>query len=108
MTISITFIAPDGTSSVVTANNGDSIMQVAVVNNIDGIIGECGGSMMCATCHCYVGDDWTGKVGGPGSGEAELLECAASEVKPSSRLACQIKVSPELDGLVIHLPEAQI
>ncbi len=104
----IVFIAADGTKTEVDANDGDSIMQVAVANDIDGIIGECGGSMMCATCHCYVGGEWTEKVGEQVEGEADLLECAMSEVRPTSRLSCQITVTPELDGLVIELPESQL
>lgn len=104
----ITYIAADGTETQVEARPGDSVMQAAVANDVDGIIGECGGSMMCATCHCYVDDAWADATGGRGEGEDDLLDCAASEVKPTSRLSCQIRMREELDGLVIHLPEAQI
>lgn len=106
--VKVTYVANDGTTTEVEARAGDSVMQTAVSNDVDGIIGECGGSMMCATCHCYVDDAWTEAVGGRGEGEDELLDCAASEVKPTSRLSCQIKLSAELDGLVVHLPEAQL
>lgn len=104
----VIFIAHDGKKTEVEAQEGESVMHVAVQNDVDGIIGECGGSMMCATCHCYVDDDWVEKAGKQRDGEGDMLECAASEVTPASRLSCQIKMTCELDGLVIHLPEAQI
>lgn len=104
----ITFIATDGTTTEVEANEGDSVMHTAVQNDVDGIIGECGGSMMCATCHCYVDDAWAEATGPQEDGESDLLDCAASEVRPTSRLSCQIKMRPELDGVVIHLPESQL
>jgi 2Fe-2S ferredoxin len=106
--IKVTYIAADGTATEVEAKDGDSVMHAAVANDVDGIIGECGGSMMCATCHCYVDEAWSEAVGGRHDGEGDLLDCAASEVKATSRLSCQIKVGPELDGLVVHLPEAQL
>ncbi|MBD9529399.1 2Fe-2S iron-sulfur cluster binding domain-containing protein [Paracoccus sp. PAR01] len=108
MTMKITFIAADGTVTPVEVTAGESIMRAAVQNDVDGVIGECGGSMMCATCHCYVDDAWTDAVGPQEDGESDLLDCAASEVRASSRLSCQIKMRPELDGLVIHLPESQL
>lgn len=104
----ITYIAADDTVTEVQAREGDSVMQAAVANDVDGIIGECGGSMMCATCHCYVDDAWAEKTGPQNDGESGLLDCAASEVKPTSRLSCQIRMRAELDGLVVHLPEAQL
>lgn len=104
----VIFIAHDGTKTEVEAAAGESVMHAAVQNNVDGVIGECGGSMMCATCHCYVDDDWVEKAGTQRDGESDMLECAASEVKATSRLSCQIKMTADLDGLVIHLPEAQI
>lgn len=104
----ITYVTADGTETEVEAREGDSVMQAAVANDIDGVIGECGGSMMCATCHCYVDEAWTERTGPQHDGESDLLDCAVSEVKETSRLSCQIKMRPELDGLVVHLPEAQI
>ncbi|GGN58311.1 MAG: (2Fe-2S)-binding protein [Novosphingobium sp.] len=87
---------------------GENVMHGAVYNGIEGIAGECGGALSCATCHCYVDDAWTAKVGGPSSeAEEELLENASSEVKPNSRLSCQIEMTDDLDGLVIHMPESQ-
>ena len=104
----VTYIAADGTTTSVDVPLGENVMRGALYNNIDGIVGECGGGLSCATCHCYVDDAWTAPVGGPSStAETELLEAAASEVKASSRLSCQIVMTEALDGLVVHLPEAQ-
>ncbi|AYF03711.1 (2Fe-2S)-binding protein (plasmid) [Paracoccus yeei] len=104
----ITFIAADGTETQVDAPEGESVMRAAVGNDVDGIIGECGGAMMCATCHCYVDEAWAEAVGPQEDGESDLLDCAASETRPTSRLSCQIRMRAELDGVVIHLPEAQL
>lgn len=104
----VTFIAADGTATEVEVEEGQSLMQAAVSHDVDGIIGECGGSMMCATCHCYVDEAWAERVGAQQYGESDLLDCAVSEVRPGSRLSCQIRMTAELDGVVIHLPEAQL
>lgn len=104
----IVFVDANGTTTEIEADEGESVMRAAVANDVDGIIGECGGSMMCATCHCYVDDAWAEKTGEQHDGESDLLDCAASEVKPTSRLSCQIKMRADLDGVVIHLPESQL
>ncbi len=104
----VTFIDANGTETTVDAKTGDSVMQTAMAHGIDGITAECGGAMACATCHAYVADDWTDKVGPAGETEADMLEFAACEVKPSSRLSCQITVNDELDGLIVFLPEHQV
>ncbi|MFN3275677.1 MAG: 2Fe-2S iron-sulfur cluster-binding protein [Paracoccus sp. (in: a-proteobacteria)] len=101
----ISFITPDGTRHDIDARDGQSVMQVALAADLEGIIGECGGSMMCATCHCY---DDESRSGPRRDGEEEMLESAACEVTPDSRLSCQIRVSPALEGLVIRLPETQL
>lgn len=106
--VKVTYMAADGTRTDVDANEGSTVMHTAVANNVDGIVGECGGAMMCATCHCYVDEAWVGRVGARSDGEEDMLEGAASEVTDRSRLSCQIKLAPELDGLVVHLPEDQI
>ena len=104
----VTYVQFDGSKQTVDVPVGENVMRGALYNGIDGIAGECGGAPSCATCHCYVDDAWTAKVGGPADDvEAELLEAAASEIKASSRLSCQIVMSEALDGLVIHLPETQ-
>ncbi len=106
--VKVTFIEHDGTETTVEAAEGDSVMSAAIANGIDGIVAECGGSMMCATCHCYVDDAWADRTGPRKEGEDDMLESAASEVKETSRLSCQIKLTADLDGLVVHLPEEQV
>ena len=103
----VTFVAADGTRTTVEAEEGSNVMQTAVANDVDGIVGECGGSMMCATCHCYVDEAWVSKTGERQQDEDDMLEGAASEVKPTSRLSCQIRIDDRMDGLVVHLPEEQ-
>ncbi len=104
----ITFISADGTAQTVDARTGDNVMQTALAQGIEGITAECGGAMACATCHAYVADDWADKVGPATGAEADMLDFAACEVTPSSRLSCQITITEELDGLVLRLPETQI
>lgn len=105
--VKVTYITADGQETTVDAQEGSNVMHTALNNNIDGIVGECGGAMMCATCHCYVDDAWAEKTGERMDGEEDMLDCAAAEIKPTSRLSCQIKIDPSLDGLVVHLPEDQ-
>lgn len=105
--VKVTYVAHDGTEATIEAEDGDSVMHTAVSNDVDGIVGECGGSMMCATCHCYVDEAWADRAGARADGEDDMLEGAASEVTARSRLSCQIRLNPELDGLVVHLPEEQ-
>jgi len=104
----INFIHPDGRAEPVEAETGDSAMHAAIVHGLDGIVAECGGSLVCATCHVYVDDAWIGRVGAVGDDEDELLAGAAAERQAGSRLSCQIKITPELDGLVLRLPERQV
>lgn len=104
----IRFLSATGADRVVTARDGESVMHAAILNDVPGIVAECGGSMMCATCHCYVDPAWLSKLPPASEAEREMLSCAASEVTEESRLSCQIKVGPELDGLVIRLPEGQL
>ena len=103
----VIYIGPDGARREVEARSGDSVMQTALNNDVDGIVGECGGSMMCATCHVYVDEAFLDKVGGRVPGEDMMLEGASCEVMPNSRLSCQIVMSDELDGLTVTLPESQ-
>ncbi len=106
--VKVTYVAAEGTRTEIDAREGTSVMHAAVAQDVDGIIGECGGAMMCATCHCYVDEAWVERVGDRSEGEEDMLEGAASEVTGRSRLSCQIKLTPELVGLVVHLPEEQI
>jgi ferredoxin, 2Fe-2S len=104
----ITYVEFDGTSHDIDVPVGENVMRGAQYHDLPGIVGECGGGLACATCHCYVDDAWMDRVGGPSSkDEADMLESTAAEVKPTSRLSCQITVAAELDGLIVHLPERQ-
>jgi ferredoxin, 2Fe-2S len=103
----VTYVQHNGARHEVDVPVGDSIMQGAVNNMIDGIVAECGGGLACATCHCYVDEAWADKVGEPSETENEMLEAAASERKKTSRLSCQISVTDALDGIVVYLPETQ-
>lgn len=105
---SITFVAHDGTRRTVTEAAGVSVMQAAQNAGLAGIVAECGGSMMCATCHVYVQEPWGQKLAEMTATEHEMLTMTASERKPSSRLSCQIVMSDALDGIVVELPETQI
>src|SRR5271156_2989131 len=97
------FILPDGREIAANADIGESVMRAAVNHDVPGILGDCGGSCSCATCHAYVDDAWISRVPGAACHETELLESAA-DLRPNSRLTCEIKVTAELDGLVIRLP----
>ena len=102
----ITFIQPDGTRQEVVAEPGLTVMEAARKELVPGIEAECGGACSCATCHVYVDDAWREKVGPPSEMEEDMLDFAF-DVRASSRLSCQIKVSEELDGLVVSVPEKQ-
>lgn len=104
----INFIHADNRVEHVEAEIGDSAMRAAVAHGIDGIVAECGGSAVCATCHVYVDDNWIGRLTAVGDDEDALLDGTASERQPNSRLSCQIKITPELDGLVLRLPDRQV
>ena len=105
---SVTYVQHDGSSQVIEVATHENVMRGALNHDLPGIIGECGGGLACATCHCYVDPAWTEQVGGPSSqDEADMLESTAAEVTPASRLSCQIVMSPALDGLIVHLPENQ-
>jgi 2Fe-2S ferredoxin len=99
----IIFVEPDGNRREVIAETGESAMQVATRNNVAGIIGECGGSCMCATCHCYVDAGSAGLLDGPEAMESETLEFVAKHVRAESRLACQIRLADRQDGLMLHV-----
>ena len=102
----IKFIEADGKEHEVEAQEGQSVMQTAVNNLVPGIIAECGGFASCATCHGYVDEAWLKKLPPPDAAEEGMISCAF-HVKPNSRLTCQIKVTPALDGLVVRLPVSQ-
>ena len=102
----ITFIQYDGTEHVHDGKTGLSVMEVAVKNNVPGIDADCGGACACATCHVYVDDAWLARTGDKSAMEESMLDFAEN-VQPNSRLSCQIRVSDDLDGLIVRLPENQ-
>ncbi|VAW19795.1 Ferredoxin, 2Fe-2S [hydrothermal vent metagenome] len=102
----ITFVEADGTRHETDAENGSSVMETALGAGVQGIVGECGGACTCATCHVYVDEAWSEKTGAPSAMEEDMLDFAF-EVKPNSRLSCQITVKDELDGLVVFVPSQQ-
>jgi len=102
----ITFVDHNGESRSIDVENGATVMEAAIRNAIPGIEAECGGACACATCHVYVDDAWTEIVGPPSQMEEDMLDFAF-EVRPTSRLSCQIKVAQNLDGLVVTTPAKQ-
>ena len=103
----IKYIEHNGKEHEINVANGLSVMEGAVQNGVTGIDADCGGSMACATCHVYVKEDWFNKLPDKSEGEDDMLD-QAYEPKSISRLSCQIIVSDELNGLIVHLPEKQI
>ena len=104
--LKVTFIQPDGSEQVVDTDTGLTLMESAKMNDVPGIEAECGGACACATCHVYVDDAWRDKAGTPSQMEEDMLDFAF-DVRESSRLSCQIKLTPELDGLVVRVPAKQ-
>jgi 2Fe-2S ferredoxin len=102
----ITFIDSGGTARTVDGETGSTVMETAIKNGVPEIEAECGGACACSTCHLYVDEAWREKVGEPSPMETDMLDFAF-EVKPNSRLSCQIKVTDELDGLVVTTPSRQ-
>src|SRR6267142_2049147 len=99
------FFNDTATTEIYTLSLHDAL---PIINGIDGIVAECGGEMMCATCHVYVEPDQLDRTPPMSDDEKAMLEFTASERKPNSRLSCQLVATPEFDGLVVRLPEAQV
>ena len=102
----ITYIEHDGTEHVVDVKPGLSVMEGAIRNNVPGIDADCGGACACATCHVYVDEAWVSRLPAPQGMEGDMLDFA-SDVKPNSRLSCQITITAEMDGLQISTPAKQ-
>ena len=102
----ITYITHDNKNHTIDVQNGLTVMEGAVQNDIPGIDADCGGGMACATCHVYVNDEWFDKITPKEDGEEDMLDMAF-EPKKNSRLSCQIIVSDELDGLIVNIPSKQ-
>ena len=103
----IHLIQPDGSTVTLEGEDGHSVMQLAVGAGLHGIVGECGGSAMCATCHVYVDEKDADKFPPPDAPEQEMLECTASPVRPTSRLSCQLAPTSEDFNVTVHLPQSQ-
>ena len=102
----ITYITHDDKSFSIDVQNGLSVMEGAVQNDIPGIDADCGGGMACATCHVYINNEWFNKLPPKENGEEDMLDMAF-EPKKNSRLSCQIIVSDELEGLIVKIPSKQ-
>ena len=106
-TIAVCLLEPDGTRHALAAPVESSLMRAAVAAGIDGIKADCGGVMTCATCHVYVDAAWLARLPPPSADEDAMLEMTAAPRLATSRLSCQLKLVPELDGLTATLPETQ-
>ena len=102
----IHFVDHTGEKRTIEVENGATVMEAAIRNAIPGIEAECGGACACATCHVYVDEAWREKTGSPSAMEESMLDFA-DNVEANSRLSCQIKVTAELDGLVVRMPSSQ-
>jgi 2Fe-2S ferredoxin len=103
----VVYVDHTGGERVVEAAEGESAMSAAVRNGVPGIIGECGGNVSCGTCHVWVRDEFLADVGGPGDMEDDLLDLAVGDRRAGSRLACQIPLTAQLDGIVLDVPPEQ-
>jgi len=105
--LTVVFIDHAGATYQVEAPLNKSLMQIALDNSVPGILGDCGGSCSCATCHGYVDEPWVTQLPARSETEVFMLE-GVPELRENSRLCCQIRMSPQLDGVVVHLPQEQV
>jgi 2Fe-2S ferredoxin len=103
----VTFVQASGERRTVQGLEGESVMQVARRNGLPGIVADCGGELSCATCHVMVDEQWLAAVPACSPDEEEMLECTAEMPTACSRLACQVRLTPALEGLVVHVPRSQ-
>jgi len=103
----ITYISHSGAKRTIDVPEGDSVMEGAVQNGVEGIVAECGGNCQCATCHVYVEEQCLPWLDPIGDEQEAMLGSTAAERKSNSRLSCQIKVTAKLNGLVVHTPDRQ-
>ncbi|MBX3482034.1 2Fe-2S iron-sulfur cluster-binding protein [Phenylobacterium sp.] len=104
--VKVTYVEHGGARHELDGRAGSTVMETAVRNNVPGIDADCGGACACATCHVYVDGAWLARTGARTAMEDSMLEFADG-VEGNSRLACQIRLTPDLDGLVVRLPESQ-
>jgi len=103
----VTYISSSGNSRQIDVPTGMSVMQAALNHRVEGILGECGGNCMCATCHVYVDPSFLSRIPPAKDNEKFMLSIAAEGPETNSRLSCQIKMSEELDGIIVRLPGKQ-
>ena len=106
--IKIVFVTPDGAELPVEGREGLSLMEVARAADVPGILAECGGACSCSTCHVYVDKAWVGRLPPMAEDEADLVDFAFEPDPETSRLSCQIKLTPDLDGLRVTVPAQQM
>ena len=99
------WILPDGQTITAEVKEGQNLMEAAVAASVPRVVGECGGPLSCATCHVVVSGDWAARTGTPGEFEDAMLDVAEAERQATSRLSCQIRMSAELDGIVLIVPQ---
>ncbi|CAN5258174.1 2Fe-2S iron-sulfur cluster-binding protein [soil metagenome] len=104
--VKIVFVEQSGTTHSITAEVGQSLMEIAVNAYVGGVVAECGGGCACATCHVYIAADWIDRIDPASAMEIDMLECAV-EIRPTSRLSCQVMVTQAHDGLIVEVPASQ-
>jgi ferredoxin, 2Fe-2S len=100
----VTWVLSDGTTLTDDVSDGTSLMDAARLNDVPNILGDCGGTLSCATCHVYVDGAWQAKCGTPSADEAVMLDIVSAPRQATSRLSCQLVASAALDGIVLHVP----
>ncbi len=100
-----TWVQAGGAEVTLKVSEGQSLMEAATAHGVAGIIGECGGSMSCATCHVVVAPDWFARTGAIGDFEDQMLDVVEADRQPTSRLSCQIRMTAALDGIRLAVPE---
>jgi 2Fe-2S ferredoxin len=103
----VTYISHTGETTTIDVPVGTTVMENAVKTGIEGIVAECGGAMLCATCHVYVDPAFLDKLDPIGEEQEEMLGATAAERKPNSRLSCQIRMKPDFEGLIVRMPDRQ-
>jgi 2Fe-2S ferredoxin len=103
----VTYVQPDGSETVLDLPVGSSVMRGAVTGGVRGIVAECGGNRMCATCHVYVDEDSADAFPAVSDDEDELLDCTAAPRRDTSRLSCQLVPAPDTADVVVRIPESQ-
>ena len=104
---SVTYVGVGGAATTIDVPVGENVMRGALYNGVEGIVGECGGGLSCATCHCYVDEAWRARLPAPTPAELQMLENVADERRAGSRLSCQLRITEALDGLRVSLPARQ-